>query len=38
MLGIIFDNIDEEKMKRIKNININGYEKIIVETLDSVVR
>lgn len=33
MLGIIFDNIDEEKMKRIKNININGYEKIIVETL-----
>lgn len=38
MLGIIFDNIDEEKMKRIKNININGYEKIILETLDSVVR
>ncbi|SCK03882.1 mevalonate kinase [uncultured Clostridium sp.] len=38
MLGIIFDNIDEEKMKRIENININGYEKIIVETLDSVVR
>ena len=38
MLGIIFDNIDEEKMKKIKNININGYEKIIVETLDSVVR
>lgn len=38
MLGIIFDNIDEEKMKRIENININGYEKIIVETLDSVIR
>lgn len=33
MLGIIFDNIDKEKMKRIENININGYEKIIVETL-----
>lgn len=37
MLGIIFENIDEEKMKKIEKININGYEKIIVETLDNIV-
>lgn len=36
MLGIIFDNIDDEKIKEIKNININGYEKIIFETLDDI--
>lgn len=36
MLGIIFDNIDDEKIKEIKNINIKGYEKIIFETLDDI--
>lgn len=36
MLGIIFESIDNHKIKEIKNININGYEKIIVETLNNI--
>ena len=36
MLGIIFDSIDDEKMKEIEKSEIIGYEKIIVETLDAI--